>query len=444
MKRRRYTYGGIFLLAFLICVLIVDWDVQRNGEIAKHNLNSLLVNQQVQLTNEVSNTINQVYLLRSIVLGSNGKPEHLAAYGDFLYSKPRTLRNVLLAKNGKVNSIYPLQGNEAALGLNLLGSDNASSAEAISARNSGEIVLTGPFKLMQGGQALSARLAVYVPGEKGEITYWGLVSVTMDYPKVFADKALDYLKRNNYAYRLSKKEGANLIPLLSNQQEKLVEPEGVTFNFYNMTFFLEAAPIHGWYDYNRLKWGGFASFVIAFLISYTLGSMMERSTSWQEKARRDPLTGLYNRSAAFYFINQLLASPVFEKGAFIILDMDDFKTVNDVYGHQIGDKLLSDFAKTLKENCRESDIIGRLGGDEFIVFMAFNSSDDFLQPKLERLYAALKNKIEYQGKSMVVTSSMGVSLTEKAGKDVKELYRKADEALYKAKESDKQDIHYAE
>lgn len=443
MKKNRSVYIGIFAMCFIMGMLITDWEVQRKISVEKNNLHNLLVNQATQLTNSVSATINQVYPLRALVLGRGGQGLNLYSYGDALLHKRNDLRNVLIAPGGVVSSVYPLQGNEAVIGLNLLGVENASYQEAQNARRSKDVVLAGPYKLRQGGEALTGRLAVFIPQADGTEKYWGLVSVTMDYPKLFSDAALDYLQRNDYYYSLEKKNGNALEHLLSYNPDKMKEPEIVPFNLFNMSFVLCAEPADGWYDYNLFKLGLLATLGISFLLSYVLGHIIESGSNWQEKATKDSLTGLLNRDAAFKMVKRTLQADSFEKGAFIVLDVDNFKSVNDLFGHQIGDTVLKDVAKSLKINCRESDIIGRLGGDEFIIFMSYAGSNNFLENKLKSLREHLANTITYNGNSLTVTASMGVALTEDGEKEYKELYSKADEALYHVKKSGKNGISFS-
>lgn len=95
---------------------------------------------------------------------------------------------------------------------------------------------------------------------------------------------------------------------------------------------------------------------------------MTREQDLREKASVDGLTGALNRKAAEQKINTLMQDKEC-KGYLLMLDIDDFKTVNDTMGHAIGDLALITLVKLLKEHFRREDIIGRLGGDEFIVFM---------------------------------------------------------------------------
>lgn len=152
--------------------------------------------------------------------------------------------------------------------------------------------------------------------------------------------------------------------------------------------------------------------------------------SLRERAERDALTGLYNRAAARARIGELLERG--EHGAMVILDLDDFKTLNDTLGHQRGDQALRDAAETLRENTRQRDIVCRLGGDEFALYLP-TLTEENLTAKLDTLMGALVRTYREGEQEVAVRASAGVALFPKDAGDVDTLYTKADNALYEAK-----------
>ena len=113
--------------------------------------------------------------------------------------------------------------------------------------------------------------------------------------------------------------------------------------------------------------------------------------------------------------------------AFIIIDLDHFKRINDLHGHSYGDKVLKETARRIRQHFRSDDIIGRIGGDEFIAFIKNIPSKEFLIQKLEKL-----RHIAIPSHSFL-TCSMGICLTSNYGFDFASLYEKADIALYHSK-----------
>lgn len=149
-------------------------------------------------------------------------------------------------------------------------------------------------------------------------------------------------------------------------------------------------------------------------------------------AHYDKLTNLYNRGSTQLMIEKMLSQNTDQMYAFFILDIDNFKSANDLYGHSFGDHVLVEFSRILKESFRSQDVVGRLGGDEFIVFLAIPSLS-FLENKASRLLDILNEEISFEGDCMKISASIGISMTPKDGIDFTELYKKADKALYVSK-----------
>ncbi len=166
--------------------------------------------------------------------------------------------------------------------------------------------------------------------------------------------------------------------------------------------------------------------------------MRQEIEIFRQKAGTDYLTGLYNRGKGTELITELLNNmdPETESHAFIILDLDNFKGLNDTLGHQTGDAALQDVASILQRHFRNYDIICRLAGDEFVVLIN-NIPEEIVQKNLEILLKKL-NLSYGQEKTVQISASIGVAMAARDGRDFQTLYQKADEALYEAKKSGKQ------
>lgn len=153
-----------------------------------------------------------------------------------------------------------------------------------------------------------------------------------------------------------------------------------------------------------------------------------------EKATTDCLTGLCNRSETEKIINERLQKlEDNEHSAFAIIDLDDFKNINDEYGHDCGDKALIFFSDKLKSTFRFGDVIGRLGGDEFVVYMTLTSDKKVVERRIQELMESLKTKrCSDDFKMPEVTCSVGCCIASK-GDTFDVLYKRADSALYKSK-----------
>lgn len=155
-----------------------------------------------------------------------------------------------------------------------------------------------------------------------------------------------------------------------------------------------------------------------------------------EKLQRDSLSGLYNKATTKDLICQVLKDSPENTYAFFILDIDDFKTVNDICGHAVGDLVIADFAKKLKRQFREDDIVGRIGGDEFVVFVPAISKES-IQQKAQQLSHLLQYEFSDGTEHCLVSASIGIAMAPEAGSDFDTLYRKADSVLYQIKDAGK-------
>lgn len=146
----------------------------------------------------------------------------------------------------------------------------------------------------------------------------------------------------------------------------------------------------------------------------------------------DPLTGLYNRRAGEAIVKKWLQTKS-GSAAYVLVDLDNFKEINDTAGHHAGDQALTSAAKAMLLPVRKDDCIARLGGDEFFVFLADIKSLALVKEKIEKIIDSIRTDLEYQGKTFHITASAGITMCI-GGEKYDTVYQRADLALYRAKE----------
>jgi diguanylate cyclase len=151
-------------------------------------------------------------------------------------------------------------------------------------------------------------------------------------------------------------------------------------------------------------------------------------------ARTDPLTGLLNRRALAIRLEERLNDPQTTPFVVALLDLDQFKPVNDKHGHAAGDALLCALASRLTQSLREGDLVARLGGDEFALVFDAPRDAEALQSRIAALSAGLARPYRLAGTQIRVPASIGAALFPDDGRDHDSLLKVADTALYKAKE----------
>jgi diguanylate cyclase (GGDEF)-like protein len=161
-------------------------------------------------------------------------------------------------------------------------------------------------------------------------------------------------------------------------------------------------------------------------------------------AHTDPLTKLANRRLILEYLQLMVENKTKtgEHGAILVLDLDEFKPINDDYGHEAGDAVLVAVAGRLKHAVRSKDVVGRLGGDEYIVLLRQLGTDlklatHFTQYIASKLIEEVKLPVKFQGQQLQLGTSVGIRVFGAGHTDVDQLIADADKALYRAKENSK-------
>ncbi len=164
----------------------------------------------------------------------------------------------------------------------------------------------------------------------------------------------------------------------------------------------------------------------------------------ETRAERDQLTGLYNKTTTETLIKDALQMrrSTDEKCALIIIDVDNFKEINDTFGHLYGDTVLAELGDLLAPLFRSSDIVGRIGGDEFFVFLKNYKNRKIITKKAEDVIRLFRRSYTEDDFTVEISASVGISLCPEQGVDFDDLYRYADIALYSAKEKGKNMFSY--
>jgi putative two-component system response regulator len=155
----------------------------------------------------------------------------------------------------------------------------------------------------------------------------------------------------------------------------------------------------------------------------------------ESQAAHDSLTGLLNHRAARGLITKALDAPEEKQYAMVMFDLDDFKKANDDYGHLFGDEVLLHVADVLQDNTRDEDVLCRVGGDEFLVFMEYKTT---VKPQVERIFNCLSGVY----RDFPLRVSVGVAFAKDCLGDYDILFQMADRAMYAVKFQHKNGICY--
>lgn len=349
------------------------------------------------------------------------------------------IRNVGLAEGYVITHMYPLAGNREALGLDYRKNTNQWPAvrRAIESR---QTVVAGPVELVQGGIALVNRTPIFKSTfsngpDSGD--YWGIASIVIDMDSMFAAAGLPD-PVSLYRVAIRGKDGLGAAGEVFWGDARLFEqaPELLEVTFPSGSWQLAAIPHKGWSAVGGdIPWILAAGVIISLLLA-TLTTIIHRNNlRIKHIAMHDQLTRLPNRLQFNERVSQALAHAQRHQGqvAIAVLDLNQFKPVNDSYGHLAGDHVLQQVAARIRGSLRREDIVARTGGDEFTLLLVDIHSMENIVLIAEKLTEQLLVPFSWRGQSLHVGVSIGIALYPAHGKDLTSLFHQADIAMYNAK-----------
>lgn len=361
---------------------------------------------------------------------------HWDAIAEKIVTKARSVRNIVLAPNDVMSYVYPLQGNEKVLGVSYLTLPE-QIFKVTRARDKKEMILDGPVNLVQGGTGLIARYPIFSDSPHNE-NYWGIISVVLDYDKLVAQSGLLDILGANIALVKSISDSSVLI---FGDQDTVVNAElTIPINLPNNNWTLCASYQTDYLieDSPQIVTIARMAAIVIFLGIYFLLALLFRSyLGLFKNSIQDELTKLPNRR---FILNQLdriaLKSDINTSFSILSLDMNDFKLVNDDYGHEAGDALLQHVAKQLSISLGSSATISRFGGDEFIVVLPKTSDVIELKKIITKLHKHFENQpLFWNGLSFIPSLSIGYAVHSGllSHEGIRQLLARADKKMYEDK-----------
>lgn len=173
---------------------------------------------------------------------------------------------------------------------------------------------------------------------------------------------------------------------------------------------------------------------VFFNLAESMNALIDRDKAVRD-ANEDPLTGLANRRYLTQRLERLLDQNV--PLAVMFIDLDGFKPINDKYGHDVGDEALRMVSDRLGACIRESDVLSRIGGDEFIILFTGLEDEEVLKERADKVLEMVRTPMWISGNRVRMGASIGISVAPKDGNDVETIISAADESMYAAKQGGK-------
>ena len=384
-----------------------------------------------RLQNDMNRGVAITDTLEEIAISENGKIDNFQKVARDLMAD--FIQSIQIAPDGVVTDIYPETGNEAGK-IDLIH-DESRGEICRYGRDKNIVTMQGPFDLKQGGQGIAIRNPVYLEGADGSPVFWGFTIVIIRVPEIFTE-SIQSLTKFGYDYSLIKTVSplSDDTEIVSSSGNIMKNPITFEFEFGGCLFDFEVMPADGWsHGWNVFPQLFLGICVILLLTGLTVGILViERHRDTLKKmAITDPLTGLLNRKGFDEQLKKVMQGDLHIHCVGIQMDIDDFKFINDMYGHVVGDAALKSLAQDMQSYFNDNSILCRNGGDEFSVILV-DTTEEEARKKIEH-FTLQPRHITYNGEEHPFYISLGYAEYPKDCEDVSELIRCADMALYAVK-----------
>ena len=195
---------------------------------------------------------------------------------------------------------------------------------------------------------------------------------------------------------------------------------------------------------NIIQYNLFSILICFLLMIFLIRKQTKSDINLSKLATTDTLTELPNRASFIKSIDKTIVKSNQSGSLFalVFFDIDYFKSINDIYGHEVGDKVLTHFSSTILNQIKPKDILARFGGDEFVLLLRQNYQKDDFAKTIKRLSKALDTSYMIDFNEIFITSSIGISVYPDDGDSITELLKNADIAMYSAKQSGRNCYQY--
>ena len=431
LKKRFIVPVVVFILGMcaLIGTIYVVGEDQEEQNRTKAQLNAMTYAERIY--GELMEGIGVTDTLKQVVISGDGNINKF--YDIAAKMMDDSIQSIQIAPNGVVTEIYPKEGNESGK-IDLINDSDRGEISRY-ARDNDTVIMQGTFKLKQVGYGIAVRNPVYLENENGQKRFWGFTIVILKVPEIFSE-SVEALSNFGFKYSLQKCASPwdDTYERVYGSKKELNDPVIYDFNVYEDKWRLEILSKSGFYNNSNLIYMFIGGVIIVLLLTgltVALISINENRKLFKKLAVTDTLTGIYNRLGFNRQVEQYMRQNPQKHCVVAMLDIDDFKLVNDVYGHAAGDGVLQKLAESMKQYFSKDVILGRNGGDEFCIFMPDCTAVE-VKPFLKKFTEETRN-FYCKGEAHTFTISLGYAEYPVLADECSKLVRCADMALYAVK-----------
>ena len=431
-SKKRYLIiaiaAGIFVFSIMAALLFMLINSKEKVDIENQKLNSL--SSASRMTAYVKFTIEEsIILLKGynayITTNPDISEEKTIAYLDNLIGDNNLIKNVGVIKDTTIIFNYPKEGNQKAIGTDLAKIPEQKD-DLLKVKNTLNPIFFGPINLVQGGQGYIARIPIILEGK-----YWGQISIVLksdEFEKLFQE----YAKDNELEIAMFKGDASSQNIIFGDINILGKNPIISTVSLLGTDYKMASLDLSSKYGMYQYLWMYILSILFSLMLAYMVFKSFMNTSRIKVQASKDKLTMVYNRGQLDSFIKDALQQTK-KNGTelgIIVMDIDNFKATNDIYGHLAGDVVLRKVASSMLALCKKTETVFRMGGDEFMIVFHDVSGRESFETITDRIMNMLPSTVIYQNQEIPLSLSLGFALYPKDGKDFDTLFKCADDKMY--------------
>ncbi len=406
----------------------LEKEVQRNKYITSQKINDI----SQKLVEVLNQSFEYVEVLELIVNMNPNNPELIKTYAEMIIQKHDIIANIAIAPDGIIKYIYPIEPNLEVIGHNLM-IDPQRYPFIKKAIEEKRATIQGPVNAIQGGLLIFNRKALFLKEDDID-SFWGLCVVSVDFNKV-----MDYCGISTddpeYYYAIKALRSDGFQDLVWGNSE-CFEKDSITYpiSFENQKWELAIYPKQGWIDNgSNLESTDKLYLLMSFILFMSVLWHLNQYSKNSKRAKIDIMTGALNKYTFRKRIIKNIRSKQNKMQAIIVIDINDFKSINDTYGHLTGDSVIIELSKRLMKLLNNNDLLSRWGGDEFVVYLHSLNTKADIKNMIELIHNEVEGAVDVGAISIDVRVALGYAFYPNDGVRFDELYKKADMMMYSNK-----------
>lgn len=434
-KKRSIRLGLItFAISLIITTMLAMAFLSNTSRIRRERATFIAESIANRIHAEIKNREYITRILEIEVMSSDGEltQDAFQKIGEALFDDNIDVVDMTLAPNGVINYVYPMNSGVSER-VNLF-EDSQNKVHVDNSKNAGVGIIMTPVKLLNDTYGIIIRRPIYLGNEKSSDSFWGFASVTINLSDFLSGVNIKGIAEEGYEYKLKGTDvvtGKTQIIMEYSERELAAPVEAMISTVGGSYWTLSISPFGNWMELYEAA----GVLIIVIIISILLAMLVAAYASLQATAKelevlsyRDELTNLYNPRSYQDHMEELSKKKL--PYGLIYIDLNDFKQVNDNYGHDTGNALLNIVAKRLQNSIREKDRAFRVGGDEFVVVIHGTQDRKFYESVIARMRENVAREVTIGEIELKASISAGYARCPEDGTKFEDVVKKADEAMY--------------